>query len=58
MGKYYMIMLYVTITCQITSHGCHMMVSYDECGKVVHRLGSSCISSIENQIRTPSSSPC
>jgi len=32
--------------------------SYDECGKVVHRLYSSCISSIENPIGTPLSSPC
>jgi len=53
-----MIMSYVTITCQIKLHGCYMIVLYDECGKVVHRPGSSCISSIENQIRTLSSSSC
>jgi len=32
--------------------------SHDRHGKVVHRLCSSCISSIENLTGTPSSSPC
>jgi len=32
--------------------------SHDKCGKVVHKLSSSCISSIENQMRTQWSSPC
>jgi len=29
---------------------------HDECGKVVHRPCSSCISSVQNLIETPSSS--
>jgi len=42
----------------IGSHGsCHMR-SHDGCGKVVHRLCSSFISSIENLMETPSSSSC
>ena len=32
--------------------------SHDECGKVVHRPYSSCISSVENLMGTLSSSPC
>jgi len=32
--------------------------SHDECGKVVHRPCSSCISSIENLTGTPLSSSC
>jgi len=39
----------------------HMMLhdgSHDKCGKVVHRPYSSCISSVENLMRTPLSSPC
>jgi len=32
--------------------------SHDECGKVVYRPCSSCISSVENLIGTPLSSPC
>ena len=45
-----------------TSHshmtGSHSVISHDKCGKVVHRLCSSCISSIENLIGTLSSSLC
>jgi len=33
-------------------------MSYDECGKVVHRSYSSCISSVQNQIETLLSSSC
>jgi len=33
-------------------------VSHDECEKVVHRLCSSCISSVQKITGTPSSSPC
>ena len=36
----------------------HMIMSHDKCGRVVHRLYSSCISSIQNPIETPLSSPC
>ena len=50
-GKCHMTMLYVTVTCQdVTSH--------DKYGKVVHRPYSSCISSIQNQMKTLLSSPC
>jgi len=34
------------------------VTSHDECGKVVHRPCSSCISSVENLMGTPLSSPC
>ena len=34
------------------------MESCDECGRVVHRPCSSCISSVQNQMGTLSSSPC
>jgi len=36
----------------------HMIKSYDDHGKVVHRLYNSCISSIGNLIGTLLSSPC
>jgi len=38
-----------SITCQVMSHEwCHMKIeSHDEYGKIVHRLYSSCISSIQ-----------
>jgi len=35
-----------------------MIISYDECGKVVHRPYSSCISSVQNLIETLLSFPC
>jgi len=38
--------------------GCHSVMSHDKYGKVVHRLCSSCISSIQNEIGTLSSSSC
>ena len=53
-GKCYITMLHVTVTCQ----GCHRVMSHDECGRVVYRLYSSCISSIQNLIGTPLSSFC
>ena len=34
------------------------MTSYDKCRKVVYRLYSSCISSVQNQMKTLSSSLC
>ena len=37
---------------------CHVMESHDECGRVVHRPCSSCISSVWNPMGTLSSSPC
>jgi len=40
------------------SHRSHHMMSHDGCGKVVYRLCSSYISSIENLIETLSSFPC
>jgi len=36
----------------------HHMMSHDKCRKIVHRLCSSCISSVENLTRTLSSSFC
>jgi len=45
----------------LLSHS-HMVMSYnklhDECGKVVHRPYSSCISSVQEIMETPLSSPC
>jgi len=37
---------------------CYMVMSHDECGKVVHRPCSSCISSVQKITGTPLSSPC
>ena len=34
------------------------VTSHDECGKIVHRPCSSCISSVQNLMGTPLSSPC
>ena len=45
---------YVTSVIAFTSHD----RSYDECGKIVHRLCSSCISSIQNPMGTLLSSSC
>ena len=45
----------------MSHHKCytsHSVTSHDKCGKVVHRLCSSYISSIENLIGTLSSSLC
>jgi len=46
----------------VLCHKCHRVMSHDklhnEYGKVVHRPCSSCISSIENLMGTPSSSSC
>ena len=56
-----------SVTSQV-SHSCshmtgsHSITSHDEShdrhGKIVHRLCSSCISSVENLMGTLSSSPC
>ena len=35
------------VTCQDVTVLCHMMESHDECGRVVHRPCSSCISSVQ-----------
>ena len=45
---------HMTRSHSITSHD----RSYDRHGKVVHRPCSSCISSVENLMRTLLSSPC
>jgi len=37
----------------VMSQTSHHMTGHDECGKVVHRLCSSCISSIQKITRTP-----
>ena len=53
---------HVTSVTQPTVTASHHMMSHDEshdrCGKIVHRLCSSCISSVENLTRTLSSSFC
>ena len=36
----------------------YMIISYNECGKVVHRPYSSCISSVQNLIETLLSFSC
>jgi len=41
-----MTMLHITVTFQDVTRSCHIMMSHDKCGKVVHRPCSSCISSI------------
>jgi len=52
MGKYHMTILHITVTYQDVTR------SHDKCGKVVHRLCSSCISSIQNQMGTLLSFSC
>ena len=38
--------------------GCYSVMSHDECGRIVHRPYSSCISSVQNQIGTLLSFSC
>jgi len=38
--------------------GCYKVTSHNKCRKVVHKLYSSYISSVQNQIGTLLSSPC
>jgi len=50
-----------TVTSQEVTLSHHMMShdeSHDRRGKIVHRPCNSCISSVENLMGTPSSSPC
>ena len=50
-----------SVTSQVSPSHSHMTShdgSHDKCGKVVHRPCSSCISSIQKIMETPSSSPC
>ena len=54
MKKYYM----TNVTYHSHMSGCHRIISHDKCRKVVHRLYSSCLSSVQNLIETPLSSPC
>jgi len=42
---------------ELHSHS-HRVMSHDKYGKVVHRLCSNCISSVENLMGTLLSSPC
>ena len=42
----------------VTVRWCHTTKSHGNCGKIVHRPWSSCISSIGNLMGTPLSSPC
>ena len=50
MGKCHMTISHITVTCQDVTGSCHIMISHNKCGKVVHRLCSSCISSVQNQM--------
>jgi len=43
---------------QVSLSHSHMVMSHDECGKVMHRPCSSYISSIENLTETSWSSSC
>jgi len=47
-----------SVTWQCCMSQSHVRMSHDECGKVVHRPCSSCISSVQNQMGTLLSSPC
>ena len=58
MEKYYRTMSYITVTCQDITGLYHIIELHDECGKVVHRPYSSCISSVQNLMGTPLSFPC
>jgi len=51
-GKYHIIILYVTVTYQDITGSCHMIESHDKHKKVVYRLYSSYISSIQNLTET------
>jgi len=51
-------MSYIIVICQNVTELCYMIELYDKCGKVVHRPCSSYISSVQNLIETPLSSPC
>ena len=42
------VMSHITVTHQDVTVLCHIMKSHDECGRVVHRPYSSCISSVQN----------
>jgi len=57
MAKSLFIYIYFGLTTQKGVWESVTSQSHDECGKVVHRPCSSCISSVENLIGTPSSSP-
>jgi len=46
------------VVCYSHMSGCQDVTSHDKYGKVVHRPYSSCISSIQNQMKTLLSSPC
>ena len=47
-----------SITWQCCMSQSHVIISHNKYGKIVHRLYSSCISSVQNQIGTLLSSPC
>ena len=51
-------MSHIKVTYQDVTVSYHIMKSHDECGRVAHRLCSSCISSIQNSMRIPLTSPC
>jgi len=51
-------MSHIIVICQNITGSCHIIISHDKCGKVVYKLCSSCISSVQNQIGTLLSSSC
>jgi len=51
-------MSHITVIYQDVTLSHYMIKSHDEYGRVVYRLYSSCISSIQNPMETLLSSPC
>jgi len=58
MRKYHITKCHRVTGLWVTVRWYHMTKSHGNHGKIVHRPGSSCISSRGNLIGTPSSSPC
>jgi len=58
MRKYHITKCHRVTGLWVTVRWCHMTKSHGNCGKIVHRPYSSCISSIGNLTETPLSSPC
>ena len=58
MRKYHVTKCHKVTGLWVIVRWCHMTKSHGNHGKIVHRLCSSCISSIGNLTGTPSSSPC
>ena len=56
--KYYMTKCHRVTGLWVIVRWCHITKSHGNCGKIVHRPCSSCISSIGNLTEALSSSPC